>query len=460
MSLSINEREYSSFHFIGILGSGMSALAQYCVWNGYGVSGSDRMIQAPEAQRTRTCLEALGCNVFTQDGSGIGSATQAVIVSTAIEDSNPDISQAAELNLPVFHRSELLAAIVNTKKTIAVAGTSGKSTVCALVFELLCAAGNNPSLISGAPLNRLEAQGHIGNAWLGTSDLLVVEADESDGSLVRYHPAVTVFLNVSKDHQDVDQSLELFATLAQQSQRVLRNEDQPMLKSLRADMTFGWNEQADVYPDSVAPGRLESTLRVHNVEYRVPLPGRHNLDNALAALAVCSFVGCNMEKVREGLSRYRGIARRFTLCQVSDDIVVVDDFAHNPDKIAAALRAAHSIGQRVIAIYQPHGFKPTAFMRRELVDAFAAGLNERDLLLLLPIYYAGGTAQKSISSADLARDLSGVSRAGISCPQSKDSALALIRSIARTGDCIISMGARDPGLSAFAGRICALFSGG
>ena len=174
-----------SVHFAGIFGSGMSALAQYLRFQGISVTGSDRFHASEDTAFIRRSLEALGCAIVPQDGSGINANTDVVCVSTAIEESNPDIAAARSHGLAIIHRSDLLAAIISEKKTIAVAGTSGKSTVTAMIFEFLTACGKSPSLISGAGLRRLEKQGLIGNAWSGASDLLVVEADESDGTLVK-----------------------------------------------------------------------------------------------------------------------------------------------------------------------------------------------------------------------------------------------------------------------------------
>jgi UDP-N-acetylmuramate--alanine ligase len=216
-ALVMNGLPCRSVHFTGVFGSGMSALAQYLRFQGIAVSGSDRFDRSEDTAVIRSSLEGLGCAIAPQDGSGVGENTDVVCVSTAIEDSNPDIAAAKARNIPIVHRSDLLSSIMNTKRTIAVAGTSGKSTVTAMIFEFLTACDKSPSLISGAGLRRLEKQVMIGNAWSGGSDLLVVEADESDGTLVKYRPAVSVILNVSKDHKGMDEITAMFRTLASQS---------------------------------------------------------------------------------------------------------------------------------------------------------------------------------------------------------------------------------------------------
>ncbi|HBL23817.1 MAG TPA: hypothetical protein DDZ40_06835, partial [Deltaproteobacteria bacterium] len=223
-----------NFHFTGIFGTGMSALAQYLRFQGIAVSGSDRLLASEDTASMRQSLEGLGCVIASQDGTGVTENTDVLCVSTAIEETNPDIAAARHRNIPVIHRSDLLASIIASKKTIAVAGTSGKSTVTAMIFEFLSACRKSPSLISGAPLLKLEEQGLIGNAFSGGSEFLVVEADESDGTLVKYSPEISVVLNVSKDHKTIDEITGLFETLISRSSWTASNWDDPVLSSLPA----------------------------------------------------------------------------------------------------------------------------------------------------------------------------------------------------------------------------------
>lgn len=213
----------------------MSALAQYSKWIGLSVSGSDRMLDSPDTEPIKSGLEAVGCKLFPQDGSGINRSVQAVCISTAIEESNPEIAAARAFNIPIIHRSDLLASFVSSRKTIAVAGTSGKSTVTAMIFEFLSHCGKSPSLISGANLLRLQKDGLIGNAFFGNSDFLVIEADESDGSLVKYSPFISVILNISKDHKPVPEVLGMFSRLASQSKVTVINADDNGLSGIEAE---------------------------------------------------------------------------------------------------------------------------------------------------------------------------------------------------------------------------------
>ncbi len=451
-------RSCRNIHFTGLFGSGMSALAQFLRFQGIWVSGSDRFHASPDTAAVRRSLEALGCAIVPQDGSGIAEETDAVCISTAIEDTNPDIAAARRRDLPVVHRSDLLAAIIETKETIAVAGTSGKSTVTAMIFEFLTACGKSPSLISGAGLRRLERQGMIGNAWSGGSDLLVVEADESDGTLIKYRPAATVLLNVSKDHKSVDELARLFGTLIGRSAWTASNADDPVLASLPASERFGTSREASWRHDGEELLPTSVRLIRRGMDFRLPVPGAHNLENLRAALCLCERYGCDPSLLADAVRSYEGVARRFVVTETRRSILVVDDFAHNPAKIAAAVGAARGLAPRIIAVYQPHGFGPTRFLKDDYIATFRRIFLPADSLYLLPIYYAGGTAQKDISSDDIIRGIVPVPFRAAAV-KDREELLANLAAEASAGDCVLLMGARDPSLSALVQRIVDHFGG-
>ena len=390
--------------------------------------------------------------------SGVAVDTDVVCISTAIEDANPDIAAAKSRGIPVIHRSDLLSSIIDTKKTIAVAGTSGKSTVTAMIFEFLTACEKSPSLISGAALRRLEKQGLVGNAYSGGSDLLVVEADESDGTIVKYSPTASVILNVSKDHKSMDETTKLFETLASRSIWTASNADDPVLASLPATVRFGRNGSSTWRPEREELLPASVKLFRNNVEYHLPLPGEHNLENLRAALCVCEHFGCEPAALAEAVGNYEGVARRFFVTGTSQNVHVVDDFAHNPAKIAAVVRASRGLSDRIIAIYQPHGFGPTRFLRDDYIATFQTAFRKHDSLYLLPIYYAGGTAQKNISSEDIINGLGPVAFHA-QAVKDRDELLARLKTDVRPNDCVLLMGARDPSLPALARKIVELFGG-
>ncbi|MFH1725524.1 MAG: Mur ligase family protein [Elusimicrobiota bacterium] len=439
-------------HFVGIGGCGMSALAQFHAMGGGEASGSDRLLDRGQIADLRERLEALGVRLVAQDGSGIDSGTREVVASTAVEDSNRDVARARELGIPVVLRADALARHVAGHRTLAVAGTSGKSTVTAMAYEILEVGGLGPSLITGAPLNRLVDKGLIGNAFRGDSDLLVAEADESDGMLPKYEPWIGLLLNLGKDHKEVSEIRDMFLKLRSRSRRFVVNADAANLAELReGSVSFGFSG-GSVRGRDLKTGPRGSTFSVDGVRFEVPLPGRHNAENALAAAAACIEAGVALETAAGALARYRGVARRFEAVGTSDGVEVIDDYAHNPDKVKAALAAAHLRAGRVLAVYQPHGFGPTRFLKAEFIEAFAAALGPSDVLWLSEIYYAGGTAVRDITSDDIAAPLRSRGVDARYAPD-REAVAGEIARAARPGDVVLVLGARDPTLGAYARRI-------
>jgi UDP-N-acetylmuramate--alanine ligase len=438
------------FHYAGLGGSGMSAVAQFQVLMGGRASGSDRAFDHGERAEARAMLERLGIVVYRQDGSGLDDDCAALVVSTAVEEDVPDVAAARALGVPVIHRSELLAHLVATHRTIAIAGTSGKSTAVAMTFEILRGAGRDPGVITGGDLLALQREGRWGNAWRGASDLLVIEADESDGSLTRYQPAVGVILNLQRDHKPEAEVAEMFATFRSRCREDVVVGDAESLRALREGaLVFGEGPDAVVRAERVTVERDACTFEVEGVEFRLPVPGRHNVENALGAIAACRAVGVPLPDMVAPLSRFLGVGRRFQSIGVARGIEVVDDFAHNPSKLAAAIATARARARRVLAVYQPHGYGPTRFLRDDLVKTFATALGPEDRLWLLEIFYAGGTATRDLSAADLAREI--VEQGGRAAFAASREALAdAIVVEARAGDLVLVMGARDPSLTTLA----------
>jgi UDP-N-acetylmuramate--alanine ligase len=443
---------FSSLHFAGIMGSGMSAIAQYLAWSGYAVSGSDRIAFWGEMKDYREKLERCGCRIFPQDGSGITADTEALVISTAIEDGNPDLGAAGQRGIPICHRSDVLAAVVASHRTIAVCGTSGKSTVAALIFEILRGCGQSPSVITGGNLIRLRQEGLVGNAFKGHSGILVMEADESDGTLVKYRPEKALFLNISKDHKSVTETLELFLRLSRQTPWVTKNADDPGLHSLKAARKFGLGDGADFRPEALKSVTPSVRFTLGGADFELPLPGCHNLFNALAALCLCESQGCSVEGMVEPVREFKGVMRRFSVWRTSKGIIVIDDYAHNPEKIRAAILTARDFGRRVFAVFQPHGYGPTRFLKDELVETFARCIRGLDEVFFLPVYYAGGTVQKDISSDDLA-DLVRLRGPASHAPQDRGGLMDHLERKVGKGDVVILMGARDPTLSSLAREI-------
>jgi UDP-N-acetylmuramate--alanine ligase len=443
------------FHYAGLAGAGMSALAQYQVMTGGVASGSDRAFDRGERKELRAQLERLGITVLPQDGSGLGSDCAALVVSTAVEENVPDFAAARAARIPIVHRSELLAYFVARQRSIAITGTSGKSTVTAMVFAILKGAGRDPSVITGGDLPELQAQGLPGNAFAGRSDLLVVEADESDGTLIRYAPAIGVILNLQRDHKEIEDVAAMFATLRARVREALVVGDAENLDPFAGGaLRFGLGPRADVRGEDVAFGPDASRFRVGEVVFELPVPGAHNVVNALAAIATARVLGVLLEQMPAPLASFRGIGRRFQTVGKAHGVEVVDDFAHNAEKIAAAIRTAKLRSRRVLAIYQPHGYGPTRFLRRDFVTTFARELGPDDGLWMLEVFYAGGTATRDFSAADIVAEI-GARGIRAEFAPSREWLVARIVRETRPGDLILVMGARDPSLTALARAILA-----
>jgi UDP-N-acetylmuramate--alanine ligase len=433
----------------------LSALAQFQAMLGGRVSGSDRAFDAGERGGARAQLERLGIAILPQDGRGVDDDCAALVVSTAVEETVPDVAAARALGVPVVHRSELLAHHVAAHRTIAVTGTSGKSTTVAMVFEILRGAGRDPSVITGGDLVTLQREGLWGNAWRGESDLLVVEADESDGSLVRYAPAIGVILNLQRDHKEMEEVAAMFATFrAACREAVVVGEAENLRALADGASVFGHGPDAAVRGRGVALERDGSRFEVDGVAFRLPVPGRHNVENALAAIAACRAAGVPLPPMVAPLAGFLGVGRRFQALGVARGVEVVDDFAHNPAKIQAALETAAARAARVLAIYQPHGYGPTRFLRADLVDTFASALRPADRLWMLEVFYAGGTANRDFSAADLVAEIAARGRAA-EFARSRTALVERVVAEARSGDLVLVMGARDPSLTTLARELLA-----
>ncbi len=449
-----------SFFFVGVAGSGMSAIAVYLAGKGFAVSGSDRKFSGADGDDIRAKLEAAGVRTFPQDGSGVCPGLSAIVVSSAIEESNPDLKRALELGIPRMHRSEMLAKISESVKTICVSGTSGKSTVTGMIWHILNEANLSPSLLSGAGLVSLEKRGMFGNGIAGNGEWLVAESDESDGTLVRYSPEIGVILNIGKDHKEISELQKIFAEFSKnvtgKGKTLIVNEADELANAFSVNHLddFGLEAKAGVQGMDFNPDGYSITFRVRHlgelVRFKVPLPGFHNMMNALAAIAVSLKVGVSLRKCAEALETFEGIHRRHQILGTFHGVTVVDDFAHNPAKIAASIRAAQDFTRgRVIAYFQPHGFGPTRFLRNDLVDAISRTLRSQDAIFLSEIYYAGGTVTRDISSVDLVEDLKRKNATAYFVSNRDECGREMVR-FSASGDTILIMGARDPSLSEFA----------
>jgi UDP-N-acetylmuramate--alanine ligase len=440
-----------SYFFVGVAGVGMSALAQFLAGKGIEASGSDRRFENSDGEKVKSQLQKAGVKCFLQDGSGINKNLSAVVVSTAIETGNPDTEEAKKLSIPIIHRSELLAKITSENPTIAVSGTSGKSTVTGLIWHILNECKKDPSLLSGAGLSILEEQGKIGNAVAGNG-WLVAEADESDGTLVRYSPKIGLILNIDKDHKELSELENLFAEFAAN----VRNANGTLIVNGSHPLAIKFADEKTILfgIENYKPIGFSSEFKIfcngERTDFYLPLPGKHNAENAAAATAACIAAGLSLKECAEALKTWKGIHRRSQIYNCKSGITLVDDYAHNPAKIAASIRSCQDFAKgKVFAWFQPHGFGPTKFLKDDLVEEISKVLRPSDEMWFSSIYYAGGTADRSFDSDILSSALKEKGCNSSFIPN-RNECLKGIANKAKPGDVILLMGARDPSLAEFA----------
>lgn len=457
--------------FCGIGGSGMMPLALILKGHGAAIAGSDRSRDQGRTPEKFAWLEAQGFALFPQDGSGVTSPDQVLVASAAIEDTVPEIARATELGCPRMSRAELLATLFNTAGTgVAVGGTSGKSTVTGMTGWILTRTGADPTIMNGAVMkNFATPDAPFASARVGRGDVFVSEVDESDGSIALYRPKVAVLLNVSLDHKSLAELRALFGDFLARADVAVVNFDDGEAAELaararKAPLTFAIaNPAADltVVAGSIVetPTAINATLIDTRSGKTCPLslkvPGRHNLSNALAAIAAAHAAGVPVPAATDALASFTGLARRFDVIGTSPSgVTVIDDFGHNPDKVAATLATLKAHPGRIIAFFQPHGYGPLRQMGHELAETFARLLGPEDVTILCDPVYFGGTVDRSEGSERIVRL---IAEAGGNAEHiaTRESCGNRIVAIARPGDRIVVMGARDDTLTAFAQGILA-----
>ena len=488
------------YFFCGIGGSGMLPLALILRGSGATVAGSDRALDQGRTAAKFEYLKANGIALYPQDGSGVTGADQTVVISAAVEETVPDVAVARKLGAPLLTRAELLAQLFNAAPTsIGVAGTSGKSTVTGMIGWMLTDLERDPTIMNGAVMkNFVSTDAPFASARVGRSGVFVSEVDESDGSIARYSPTIAVVNNIALDHKTMDELRSLFADFVGKAKIAVLNLDNPetaalvseraitySLSDVRADLVasnlipapdgisfevlesppprgevdgasnasdIGWGAklgEASPPPGSPKGSPTSPQGGGNAVSVQLRVPGAHNVSNALAALATAKALGLPLDNAARALSRFTGIRRRLEVVGSANGIIVIDDFAHNPDKIAATLATLHAFPGRLLLMFQPHGFSPLKKMRSEFIDVFARNLAPDDVLLMPePVYY-GGTTDKSVSSDDIACGIRAVGRNALALATRADCGAKLLE-LARSGDRIVIMGARDDTLAIFA----------
>ncbi len=452
--MKIDTDRLNNIFFIGIAGTGMSALAQYMAGLGKRVSGSDRYFSTGSFDDVQTKLQLAGIRCFKQDGEGITPDIELVVTSAAVEDNVIEVQKAKQLGIPIVKRSELLAVIVKSRRTIAVGGTSGKSTTSAMLFEILKYAEREPGIISGAGLVSLMKEGKIGNAETGKGEWLVIEADESDGSIVQYEAEIGVVLNIDKDHQEIDALMDIFDVFKRNTKETfVVNRSHPLAAKLSRNIKTDFSADSSSGAGYIATGFRQDGLHieflVNGIPFSLHTVGRHNMENALAAVAVAGILDIDLPTCAAALEKYQGIYRRHQVIGNKHGVWLIDDYAHNPVKCAASIAACQYVAPKVIAWFQPHGYGRTRLLRLDFVKEIAAFLRPSDEIWMSEIFYAGGTAVKDISANDLISDLRTLGNKAFFTARREDF-LESVRDHLTDNCVLLLMGARDPSLDAFA----------
>ena len=451
----------ASYFFCGIGGSGMLPLASILRASGARVAGSDRSLDAGRTANKFNYLRSLGIPLFAQDGSGLAEG-MTLVTSAAVEDSVPDVIRARELDLPHLRRPELLAELLNqAHHSIAVGGTSGKSTVTGMIGWILHACRRQPTVMNGAVMkNFVTPSAPFASAVVGDPELFVSEVDESDGSIALYKPEIAILTNISLDHKEMAELRGLFAGFLGAARKCVLNMDDPETRALAEALpegkAIGYGLDAPGIDVSARNIELKADGSSFSLDYkgdrhdvRLGVPGRHNISNAVAAIAAVSAIGVPVADAAAALARFEGLRRRLETVGAAGGVTVVDDFAHNPDKIEATLDTLRAHEGRLLIMFQPHGFGPIAKMGEQLAQSLVEGMATDDRLFVPDPVYQGGTVEKTRGSDWLAAAVESGGRHAEHVPERAALGERLIAE-ARPGDRIVVMGARDDSLSEFA----------
>ncbi|MFC3077193.1 UDP-N-acetylmuramate--L-alanine ligase [Phenylobacterium terrae] len=456
-----------AYFFCGVGGSGMAPLALIVKARGAEVEGSDRALDQGRNLDKFEFLKRSGVGLHPQDGSGLTGPHQTLVASAAIEDSVPDVAAAKRVGASLMLRAELLSQLFNDAPvSVGVAGTSGKSTTTGMIGWMLAQAGASPTIVNGAEMkNFITPETPYASAVVGEGEVFAAEVDESDGSIARYTPTIAVVNNVSLDHKSMEELRELFGAFVEKSQVAVLNLDNEETAALAAgpgegkSITYSLTNPAARLIGGTpvpAPDGIEISVADQHTgdmaRLTLQVPGVHNVYNAMAAMGVGLALGMTLEQTAEALARFTGIRRRMDVVGTRGGVTVIDDFAHNPDKLTATLDTLHAFDGRLLLMFQPHGFGPLRLMKQEFIDVFAGRMTDEDVLVMPePVYY-GGTVDRSVSTADV---ISGIAERGKRAEAFPDRAACGERllELARPGDRIVVMGARDDTLSAFAAEL-------
>lgn len=446
----------ATFFFCGIGGIGMSSIALYLKNAGHRVLGSDRGFDLDLNGAMKKRLTDKGILLYPQDGSGVTEAVDCFVVSTAVEDSIPDVKKALSLGLPIQKRAQMLADIMNEHTGVCVAGTSGKTTTTAMLGHILYELKKDPTMINGGISLNTYHNENPSNLIFGNSDIYVAETDESDGSIELYTPWIGIVTNISLDHKPLEEIRPLFERFLERTKKgVVINLDCPETAKIKIthpnviSFSVKGNPLATLSASHVRPSGQGVAFDLNGAEVYVPVIGTHNVENALAAIGGALHLGLSVKECISALQSFKGTHRRLEKVGTGRGILVIDDYAHNPEKIRATLQTLKQYPGHIWAIFQPHGFAPTRLMKTALIRMFKEELTDQITLLMPEIYYVGGTVAKDISARDV---VDGVGEKALFFPNRSD-IVPFLSARTKAGDTVVVMGARDDTLTDLAKEI-------
>ncbi len=445
-------RKIRHIHLVGIGGSGMSGIAEVLLTLGYKVTGSDL---APSDNTRR--LETLGGHIFIGHEASQVDGAEVVVISSAVQSTNPEVVAAKARAVPVIPRAEMLAELMRLKFGVAIAGAHGKTTTTSLVASVLAHAGLDPTFVVGGKVNAMGT-----HARLGRSDLLIAEADESDGSFLRLSPTIAVITNIDREHLDHYGTMEqLEAAFLEFANKVpfygvsILSSDDPCLrtflpKMVKRYLTYGLNEQKDGYIPDVFGTDVSISGRVSNFRaqfrgkklgpFRLNIPGLHNVSNALAALAVALELDVPVDLFRKGLASFSGVERRFHIRGEKNGIVVVDDYGHHPTEIRCTIAAAKTAWPgRLIVVFQPHRYSRT----KDLAQEFAESFEQADGVYITDIYAAGEAPIPGVSGEGIAERIRTTGHPAVTWIGKKEEVVEQVLPTLVSGDVVLTLGAGD-----------------
>lgn len=442
MTVGINLDEIQRFHFVGIGGAGMSAIAQVLLQSNCEVSGSD-LLESPALDR----LRSLGGKVFLDHRSSNIGRAQAVVFSSAVPAGNPELEAARERKIPTLHRADVLAHLVRSKEAISIAGTHGKTTTTAMIAAVLIEGGLDPTVLVGAQVSQLE-----GNARVGKGPYLIAEADESDGTFLKLSPRWVVVTNIDTDHLDHYGDLaHVQSAFLEHIQRVPArggviacgddsNLRQVLKKVHRPMVTYGLGPGWTVSGEAIVESARGSVYRcVHEGRplgsVRLGVPGRHNVSNSLAAIAVGLLLGVPFSACRRGLQSFAGVERRLEWKGEKSSVCVLDDYGHHPSEIRATLKACKAMKRRVLVVFQPHRFSRTQHLMSDLAECFG----DADELYVMDIYPAGEKPIPGVTSRRLVEEISHIRDA--TYVEDFQMLVDQLKGATRPGDLLLTLGA-------------------